>query len=327
MTSPPGKPRFGLFRQLAGTLELIKFSHSVFALPFALSAMLVAAHGVPDLWTLLWILWCLVAARTAAMAFNRWADWDYDMFNPRTKRRSQLGTRGTTLALCVLALIAFAIGCSQLNFLCLALCPVACVIILGYSLTKRFTAYSHAFLGLALAAAPMGAWAATTGSLRSPLPWLLAAAVWCWVFGFDLIYATQDVEFDRQAKLHSFPARYGVKAALRLARILHFLTWLILLAFGWLALLSLPYWLAMGLIFLALIFEHILCRSNDLKLINAAFFEMNALVGLILIIGIGASFYLPKFQASATHRSIFTVLNTELSTQDIPGDSTRPPSP
>jgi len=287
MTSPPGKPRTGLFRHLVGTLELIKFSHSVFALPFALSAMLVAAHGVPDLWTLLWILWCLVSARTAAMAFNRWADWDYDTFNPRTKRRSQLGTRGTTLALCVLALIAFAVGCSQLNFLCLALCPVACVIILGYSLTKRFTAYSHAFLGLALAAAPMGAWAATTGSLESPIPWLLAAAVWCWVFGFDLIYATQDVEFDLQAKLHSYPAKHGVPAALRLARILHFLTWLILLAFGWLAHLEMPYYIAMGLIFFALIFEHLLCRSGDLARINIAFFQMNALVGLILVVGIG----------------------------------------
>jgi len=293
MTSPPGKPRPGLFRQLFGTLELIKFSHSVFALPFALAAMLVAAHGVPGLETLFWILWCLVSARTVAMAFNRWADWDYDTFNPRTKRRSQLGTRRTTLALCVLALVAFVFGCSQLNFLCLALCPVACALILGYSLTKRFTVYSHAFRGLALAAAPMGAWAATTGNLMSLLPWLLATAVWYWVFGFDLIYATQDVEFDRQARLHSFPARYGVKAALRLARILHFMTWLILLAFGWLAMLSLPYWVAMGLIFFALISEHILCRSNDLARINIAFFQMNALVGLILVIGVGASLYWP----------------------------------
>jgi len=189
MTSPPGGPRPGLIGRFFGTLELIKFSHTVFALPFALSAMLVAAQGVPGLWTLLWILWCLVSARTAAMAFNRWADWDYDTFNPRTRRRSQLGTRRMTMVLCGVALFAFVFGCSQLNFLCLALCPVACVLILGYSLTKRFTAYSHAFLGLALAAAPMGAWAATTGSLDSPLPWLLAGAVWCWVFGFDLIYA------------------------------------------------------------------------------------------------------------------------------------------
>ncbi len=289
MTSPPGKPRAGLFRHIVGTLELIKFSHSVFALPFALSAMLVAARGVPALATLLWILWCLVSARTAAMAFNRWADWDYDVFNPRTKRRSQLGTRRSTLALCVLALVAFVFGCTQLNFLCLVLCPVACVIILGYSLTKRFTDFSHAFLGVALAVAPMGAWAATTGELVSPLPWMLAAAVWCWVFGFDLIYATQDVDFDRQAKLYSFPARHGVKTSLRLARLLHTLTWLILIGFGWMAGLSLPYWVAMGLIFFALIAEHILCRSNDLVKINIAFFQMNALVGLFLVLGVALS--------------------------------------
>jgi 4-hydroxybenzoate polyprenyltransferase len=280
MTSPPGKSRAGFFGQVFGTLELIKFSHSVFALPFALSAMLVAAHGVPPLATLLWILWCLVSARTAAMAFNRWADWDYDTFNPRTRRRSELGTRRSTMVLCALALAAFVFGSSQLNFLCLVLCPVACVLILGYSLTKRFTDYSHAALGLALAAAPMGAW-------------MLAAAVWYWVFGFDLIYATQDIEFDQQARLHSFPARYGVNASLRLARILHLFTWLILLAFGWLAGLGMPYYVAMGLIFIALIVEHILCRSSDLVKINIAFFQMNALVGLILVLGVGLSLLLP----------------------------------
>jgi 4-hydroxybenzoate polyprenyltransferase len=291
MTSPPGKTRRGVFGKIFGTLELIKFSHSVFALPFALAAMMVAAQGIPGIWTLFWILWCLVSARTAAMAFNRWADWDYDVFNPRTMRRSTLGTRRSTLALCVVALIAFAAGCAQLNLLCLVLCPVACAMILGYSLTKRFTVYSHAFLGLALAAAPMGAWAATTGSLLSPLPWLVAAGVWCWVFGFDLIYATQDVEFDRQAQLHSFPARHGVLAALRLARILHAVTWLILLAFGWLAHLGVAYWIAMGLIFIALIVEHVLCQSRDLAKINVAFFQMNALVGLILVVGVGVSIF------------------------------------
>jgi 4-hydroxybenzoate polyprenyltransferase len=293
MTSPPAGSRRGVLGRLVGTLELIKFSHSVFALPFALSAMFIAAHGVPPLRTLLWILWCLISARTAAMCFNRWADWDHDVFNPRTKRRSQLGTRRATMSLCIVALVAFVIGCSQLNTLCLALCPVACLIMLGYSLTKHFTAYTHAVLGLALASAPMGAWAATTGNLMSPLPWLLAFAVWCWVFGFDLIYATQDVEFDRQARLHSFPARHGIEAALRLARALHVVTWLILGMFGWLAGLSLPYWLAMLLILGALGFEHRLCQSSDLARINVAFFNMNALVGLFLVIGVGASIAFP----------------------------------
>lgn len=293
MTSPPGKPHTGLFQRILGTLELIKFSHSVFALPFALSAMLVAAHGIPDLWTLFWILWCLVSARTAAMAFNRWADWDYDTFNPRTKRRSQLGTRRSTMVLCLIALTAFVLGCSQLNYLCLVLCPVAVILVLGYSLTKRFTAYTHAVLGLALAAAPMGAWAATTGDLNSLLPWLLAGAVWYWVFGFDLIYSTQDVDFDLQARLHSYPARYGVASALRLARTLHVFTWLILLAFGWIAHLGMPYYIAMVLIFFCLIAEHILCRSKDLAKLNVAFFNMNALVGLILVLGVAVSVLCP----------------------------------
>ena len=224
------------------------------------------------------------------------------MFNPRTQRRSQLGTRRSTLVLCIVALVAFTLGCAALNPLCLLLCPVACGIILGYSLTKRFTAYTHAFLGLALATAPMGAWAAATGSLLAPQPWLLAAAVWCWVFGFDLIYATQDVEFDRQARLHSFPARHGVPAALRLARALHLATWLLLAGFGWLAALSLPYWLAMALIFCCLLAEHRLCQSDDLARINLAFFHMNALVGLCLVLGVGASILWPHWALAAGGR-------------------------
>ena len=291
MTTPPGGRPRGWWSRFTGTLELIKFSHSVFALPFALSAMLVAASGIPSLWTLLWILWCLVWARTAAMAFNRWADWDYDAFNPRTKQRSQLGSRGTTMNLCGLSLFAFVIGCAELNLLCLALCPVACLLVLGYSLTKRFTAYTHAFLGLALAAAPMGAWAATRGELTSYLPWILAAAVWCWVFGFDLIYATQDVEFDQQSRLHSHPARHGITASLRLARFLHGCTWLILVGFGCAAGMTLPYWVAMIFILGALVLEHLLCRTGDLVRINVAFFQMNALVGLLLVLGIAASLY------------------------------------
>jgi 4-hydroxybenzoate polyprenyltransferase len=294
LTSPPSGR--GFFQRLTGTLELIKFSHSVFALPFALSAMFVAAQGLPPLRVLLWILGCLVSARTAAMGFNRWADWDHDVFNPRTRRRSQLGTRGTTMTLCLVALAAFVLGCSQLNLLCLALCPVACLIILGYSLTKRFTDYTHAVLGLALAAAPMGAWAATTGNLLSPLPWLLAAAVWCWVFGFDLIYATQDIDFDRAARLHSFPARHGAAAALRLARVLHVATWLLLGVFGWMAHLSLPYWLAMAFILGTLVFEHRLCRTGDLARINVAFFHMNALVGLCLVLGVAGSIEWPSHE-------------------------------
>jgi 4-hydroxybenzoate polyprenyltransferase len=230
------------------------------------------------------------------MCFNRWADWDHDILNPRTKRRSELGTKPMIAGLGIVALAAFVLGCWQLNTLCLMICPVACVIILGYSLTKRFTDYTHAVLGVALAAAPIGAWAATTGSLLSALPWVLATAVWCWVFGFDLIYAMQDIEFDRQARLHSFPARYGAAAALRLARILHIVTWLLLILFGGLAALSLPYWLTMVFIAGALAYEHYLCRTGDLTRINIAFFNMNALVGLFLVLGVAASIAWPNLR-------------------------------
>jgi 4-hydroxybenzoate polyprenyltransferase len=300
LTAPP---KANFVARLFQTLELIKFSHSVFALPFALASMLVASNGLPGLWVLGWILWCLVSARTAAMAFNRWADWDFDRFNPRTKRRSQLGSRRLTMVLCIFSLIAFIFGSAELNRLCLVLCPLACVIILGYSLAKRFTAYSHAWLGIALAIAPIGAWVAVRGTLfDSFLPWIMGAAVWCWVFGFDLIYATQDVEFDRQAKLYSFPARYGVQNALTLAKLLHAVTWLLLVSWGWLAQLSPAYWFSMAFVLVALIFEHLLCSfSKDLARINMAFFHMNALVGLFLIIGVMLSLYAPTWPFPPSH--------------------------
>jgi 4-hydroxybenzoate polyprenyltransferase len=243
LTSPI-KPNENVFARFFQTLELIKFSHSVFALPFAMASMLVASNGVPGLWKMGCVLWCLVSARTAAMAFNRWADWDFDRFNPRTRRRSKLGSRRLTLVLCVVSLILFVLGCYFINPLCLMLCPLACVVILSYSLAKRFTAYSHAWLGVALAIAPIGAWVAVRGSLfDSSLPWIMGAAVWCWVFGFDLIYATQDVDFDRQAQLFSFPARYGVPASLLLAKLLHCVTWILLFVWGLLAHLSGAYWI------------------------------------------------------------------------------------
>jgi 4-hydroxybenzoate polyprenyltransferase len=160
----------------------------------------------------------------------------------------------------------------------------------------------------------MGAWAATTGDLRSYLPWMLATAVWYWVFGFDLIYATQDIEFDRQAGLHSFPAKHGVQATLRLALILHLFTWLILIGFGWMAGLSVPYWIAMFLVFICLVAEHVLCRSNDLNRINTAFFDMNALVGLALVIGVALSLYFPKWNTLIPEAE--KPLNTTISSKE-----------
>ncbi|PAW76785.1 MAG: 4-hydroxybenzoate octaprenyltransferase [Verrucomicrobia bacterium Tous-C9LFEB] len=270
---------------LFNALEFIKFSHTIFALPFALISMIVAAHGLPTLRTVLLILLCMVAARTAAMAFNRWADWEFDKTNPRTARRSTLVTRATACALYSLATAVFVVSSILINPLCGWLSPLAVLLILGYSLTKRFTAYTHAFLGLALAAAPMGAWAAVTGDLLTPVPWSLAAAVWFWVFGFDLIYATQDVEHDRRSGLHSFPARYGVKATLAMATLLHILAWIALAVFGWLAAMSVPYWISLAIVAGALVYEHRLSRTGKLDQINVAFFQMNALVGVALFIG------------------------------------------
>ncbi len=266
-------------------LEFIKFSHTIFALPFALVAMLVAAHGLPAGRVLVWILVCMVAARTAAMSFNRWADWEFDRHNPRTQNRSTLATRGTAFGVTLAALGLFIVGAGQLNRLCLLLSPLAIVLVLGYSLTKRFTPYSHAFLGLALAAAPMGAWAASTGTLAVSAPWILALAVWCWVFGFDLIYATMDIDYDRRAGLYSFPSRYGIEASLGLAKALHLATILVLCWFGWTSHLGMAYWIAFAVTIGALIYEHALCRERDIRRINQAFFQMNALVSMTLLVG------------------------------------------
>jgi 4-hydroxybenzoate polyprenyltransferase len=273
------------WRRVADTLEFIKFSHTVFALPFALVAMLAAAGGVPEFSVVGWILVCMVSARTAAMGFNRWADWDWDQANPRTRRRAALGTRGLALALTLGGAFGLVGGAWALNPLCGFLSPVALAMVLGYSWTKRFTAYSHFFLGLALAAAPMGAWGAVTGSLLDGAPWVLAGAVLLWVFGFDLIYATQDVDFDRAAGLHSFPARYGIPAALQVAGLAHAATWLLLAAFGWLVGFGMAYWASLAVVSGALAYEHRLSRMNDLARINLAFFHMNALVGLALLLG------------------------------------------
>ncbi|PTY00876.1 4-hydroxybenzoate octaprenyltransferase [Verrucomicrobia bacterium LW23] len=305
-------------RSVAGrihdTLEFVKFSHTIFALPFALIAMLLAANGLPHWTVIALILACMVSARTAAMAFNRWADWQFDIANPRTAGRSRLATRGTALALWVGCAALFVAASFALNPLCGWLSPVALALVLGYSLTKRFTAYCHAFLGFALAAAPMGAWAAVRGDLLDLVPWTLALAVLVWVFGFDIIYATQDVDYDRGAGLFSFPARYGIANALILARTLHVLALLALAMFGWVAGLGPAWWAALLVVLGALWYEHRLTHEAvagdssstrgtknattippegaapaaavDIGKINLAFFNINAFVSTTLLVGV-----------------------------------------
>jgi 4-hydroxybenzoate polyprenyltransferase len=266
--------------------EFIRFSHTVFALPFALIAMVLAAQGWPGWAVFGWILLCMVSARTAAMAFNRLVDWEFDKLNPRTEGRHRLVSKPVARGLILVSAGVFAFGCWSLNFLCLVLCPVALFLIFFYSITKRFSSFTHFFLGLALAAAPMGAWAAVRGELVSLAPWLLALAVLLWVFGFDLIYSTLDAEFDRKVGLRSFPATFGVEAALRVAPILHIGSILVLGVFGWNAGLGWPYWVAWATAAISLGYEHRLARSGDRGLVNRAFFQVNAFVGVVLLVGV-----------------------------------------
>jgi len=270
--------------------EFIKFPHTLFALPFALISTLVAGQGQVPPRVLGWILVCMVAARTAAMAFNRLVDWEIDKQNPRTAQRHLLIKKPHGWMLLVVALLLFLFGTWSLNRFCFYLSPFLITVLLGYSLTKRFTAFSHAFLGLALALAPIGAWAAVCGELRAASPFVLAGAVLCWVFGFDLIYATMDIAFDRAKKLFSFPAIFGLAASLRLARILHAVATAGFCLFGWWAPLGWPYGIACAVSAIALVWEHHIANPKDLALINRAFFHINAMVSLLLLLGAGLSY-------------------------------------
>jgi 4-hydroxybenzoate polyprenyltransferase len=282
----PDSPEAGQGAWLIRFGRLIRFSHTIFAAPFALGAMLVAANGLPAWSTVGWILLCLVSARTVAMIFNRLVDWEWDKLNPRTQDRHQLVTRGSLRVMFFVSAAVFVLAAAMLNTLCAALAPIALMLICFYSLTKRFTPYCHAFLGLALSAAPMGAWAGVTGSLLEPTPYFLAAGVLAWVFGFDLIYATLDRDFDRSVGLQSFPARFGLEATLRLAVGLHLMSAIFLGWFGWAAGLGWAYLIAWALMIPILVLEHRWSRSGDPQMINRAFFKMNAMVSLLFLGGV-----------------------------------------
>jgi 4-hydroxybenzoate polyprenyltransferase len=267
---------------IARALQFVRFSHTVFALPFALGAMLVAAGGLPDWRTVALILLCMVFARTAAMTFNRLADWEIDKLNPRTADRHKLLPRPAALVLLLATSGAFIATSWFLNPLCFWLSPVALVIVFFYSLTKRFTSLSHFYLGLALSVSPVGAWLAVRGHFDFP-PLVLAFAVLVWVAGFDVIYATQDHEFDRQSGLRSIVVRLGIPKSLRVAQILHWVAFVGLGAFGWLAYLGAAYMLGLAAIAVALIYEHRVAARLDAAAINHAFFKSNAIVGAIFL--------------------------------------------
>ncbi len=272
-------------------LSLVKFSHSIFALPFALQGAWLAAGGVPELSTLALIVLCAVAARTAAMAFNRLIDRRIDAVNPRTSSREI--PAGVIPADRVGLMVAFASavfvgGAFALNPLCGWISPAILAVLLGYSFVKRFSAAAHGVLGLSLAIAPLGAWLAVTGSFTGDLRpvLLLAAGVLFWVVGFDLIYACQDAEHDRRVGLHSVPARFGIESALRLSALLHVLCVALFVGQGITAGLSVPFWAALGLATALLVWEHRLVAPDDLSRVNLAFFTLNGWVGVGLFLGV-----------------------------------------
>lgn len=266
-------------------LRFVRFSHTIFALPFALGSMVVAAGGLPPARTIGFIVLCMVLARTAAMAFNRLADWQIDRRNPRTADRHTLIPRGAAVALVVACSGGFIATTWWINRLCFWLSPLALALVFFYSLTKRFTPLSHFFLGLALAVSPVGAWLAVTGSFALP-PLVLALAVLLWVAGFDLIYATQDHEFDVREGLHSLVVKLGVGRSLLWAQRLHWMMLPVLGAFGWLAGLGTPFGWTLGVIAAALLFEHWSAGKRDLAAINHAFFSSNAFVGVVFLLGV-----------------------------------------
>jgi 4-hydroxybenzoate polyprenyltransferase len=265
-------------------LRLIRFSHTIFALPFAVGALVVAANGLPSLRTFSLVVVCMIFARTAAMLFNRLVDWSLDQRNPRTASRHLLVSKPAALVLLAVTSAGFVLAAGAINRLTFLLAPVALVVIFFYSLTKRFTSATHFFLGLALAVAPVGAWIAQTGRIDLA-PLVLAAGVICWVAGFDLIYATQDYDFDRREGIRSLVVKLGITQSLRLAQLLHLAMFAALIAFGLSAKLGFFYYCGMPLVAAALFYEH-KTEKLDLAGINRAFFQSNAFVSAVFLIAV-----------------------------------------
>lgn len=277
------------------TLEMIKIEHTLFALPFAFLGAVLAAQGVPTAWQVLWIIVAMVGARSAAMAFNRIADRSFDARNPRTASRALpagLLSVGFVWAFTIAAAGLFLLAAAMLNRLTLILAPVALACVLLYSLTKRWTQFSHLVLGACLSIAPTGAWIAVRGEIGSSVPLLLSLVVLLWTSGFDVLYACQDYDFDRREDLRSIPARVGIARALWIARALHaaaFLALVWLFVITKLGPVAFAGVLATGAL---LVYQHRLVRANDLSRLNAAFFTTNAFVSVILLATFGSAVFL-----------------------------------
>jgi len=285
------------WQKLSITLQMIKFEHTLFALPFAFLGAVLAANGFPTWWQFVWITVAMFGARSAAMSFNRIVDRKFDAENPRTANRElpsgKLSVKFAWMFF-VASVALFLLAAYSLNWLTFALSPVALVSILGYSYAKRFTAWAHLILGWALAISPTAAWIAVRGSLASEVPLLLSLLVMMWTAGFDVMYACQDFEFDRKAGLRSIPARFGIKNSLRLARLFHAQAFVVLLLLyfvtdlGWLALIGV---FTVGAL---MIYQHTLVKQDDLSRMNAAFFTTNAMVSVILLVTFGGAVFASK---------------------------------
>lgn len=273
---------------------MIKFEHTLFALPFALLGAILAANGWPTWQQLFWITVAMFGARSAAMTFNRIADRDVDAKNPRTANRELPSGKlsvGFAWVFLYVSIGIFLLASYSLNWLTFALSPVALIAVLGYSYAKRFTALAHIFLGAALAIAPSAAWIAVRGTLRDEVPILLSLFVLMWTAGFDIMYACQDHDFDRQSGLHSIPARFGIKNSLLIARLFHVQAFIVLILLYFVTELggiALAGTAAVGIL---LIYQHTLVRANDLSRLNAAFFTTNAFVSVILLITFGGAVF------------------------------------
>jgi 4-hydroxybenzoate polyprenyltransferase len=276
----------GVLRKIGTTLEMIKWEHSIFVLPFAMTGAMLAAGGWPSIGKVLWIILCMVSARSAAMAFNRWADAGIDAANPRTASRAipaGLLSRGFVGGFTLAMAAIFILAASRLNHLTLLLSPLALAIVMGYSYTKRFTRWSHLFLGLAMGIAPSAAWIAVRGTLDARIL-LLTAAVLFWGAGFDVLYACQDFEHDRRVGLNSIPAAIGIPAAFWVSNAMH------ATALGFLVLLAKAFtlgaaaWLGIAVVAGLLLYEHLIVSPKDLRRLNAAFFTMNGVIAILFFV-------------------------------------------
>jgi 4-hydroxybenzoate polyprenyltransferase len=280
--------------KLTTYLSFVRFSHSVFALPFALTGALLAWRDHPFSWSqVAWIVVCMVSARSAAMGFNRLADVDHDALNPRTKMRELprgVMSRVEAVVFVAAASAMFIYGASRLNSICLALSPVALAIVFWYSLAKRYTAYTQLFLGLAMAVAPVGGWLAAGGRAGAE-PWLLGLAIGLWVGGFDILYACQDLDFDRGYGLLSIPTRFGVTRSIQLSRVMHVATVIAMAALWRVAHLPPLYLVGVAIVAALLAYEQSLVSDDDLSQVKKAF-DLNGYVGIVYFVATALSLYL-----------------------------------